>query len=218
MKLPLAQSPLESLLSEQGPQWIQRGIGRAVDRFSSSEPTALRMTDCSVLHRVGYKGAESLFFLEACGVSVPEHPNTALELPNGALVVRLSQTEYWLLDALDADTALIPNVVAQDSAYEGRSYRLERNHTHACFLLQGARSATALSKVCGVDLRPEHFDHLQVAQTSVAKLNAVVVRYDRAQLGYYILCDAAAAEFMWRSLLDAMSEFGGGPAGLADLI
>ena len=74
------------------------------------------------------------------------------------------------------------------------------------------------SKVCGVDLRPHKFGLGHIAQTAVAKTNAIVIRQDLGQtLSYFILCDISATEFMWDCLLDAMQEYAGSPVGIRAL-
>jgi sarcosine oxidase subunit gamma len=71
-----------------------------------------------------------------------------------------------------------------------------------------------MAKLCGMDLRPKRFPAGSIAQTSVARLNAIVI----AQAGgFYLLADSAAAEYFWACLTDAMAEFGGSTIGAACL-
>ena len=73
-------------------------------------------------------------------------------------------------------------------------------------------------KICAVDLRPHKFADLSIAQTSVARLSAIVIRDDRGgTLGYHLLADSASAAYLWDCLIDAMAEFDGGPLGLTAL-
>ena len=69
-----------------------------------------------------------------------------------------------------------------------------------------------------MDLREEKFARGDVAQTSLARVDAVMIRH---QLGntpcFHILSDSSSAEFLWTSLLDAALEFDGGPVGMAAL-
>jgi sarcosine oxidase subunit gamma len=72
------------------------------------------------------------------------------------------------------------------------------------------------SKICGVDLRTHKFAQGQIAQTSVAKINAVVVRHDLGTTPcFYIFSDIASTEFLWDCLLDAMEEHQGVAIGVA---
>ena len=48
-----------------------------------------------------------------------------------------------------------------------------------------------MAKLCAVDLRPDRFQNGSIAQTSVAKLNSVIIRQDIGNtLCVYLLCDA----------------------------
>ncbi len=74
------------------------------------------------------------------------------------------------------------------------------------------------SKICGVDLRAHKFANGEVAQTSVAKANSIVIRHDLGSTHcFYILTDVSTAEFLWDCLLDAMAEYRGKPVGVAAL-
>ncbi len=78
--------------------------------------------------------------------------------------------------------------------------------------LHGA--ARMLAKLCGVDLRPRSFDDLEIAQTIVARLSAIVVRDDIGEtLAYHLLADSASALYLWDCVVEAMAEFDGVVAG-----
>ena len=69
-----------------------------------------------------------------------------------------------------------------------------------------------------MDLRPQHFENGQIAQTSLAKINAIILRSDIANLtNYAIFSDGSSVEYLWDSLLDAMAEHRGSPVGLEAL-
>jgi sarcosine oxidase subunit gamma len=76
--------------------------------------------------------------------------------------------------------------------------------------VQGDSAPDMLSKLCAVDLRPHKFDDLNIAQTSVARLNAIVLRADAGgRLTYHLLADSASAAYMLACLRDSAEEFGG---------
>ena len=53
-------------------------------------------------------------------------------------------------------------------------------------------AADMFAKLCGVDLSPNRFAEGQVAQTSVARLSAIVIRSDTAgALAFHLLADSA---------------------------
>ena len=95
---------------------------------------------------------------------------------------------------------------------------LPRADSHCWFALTGIHAAETFSKVCAVDLRSGKFAQGEVAQTSIARVNAIIVRNDLGPTPcFYILSDVSSAEFLWLSLLDAMLEFKGAAVGTAAL-
>ena len=70
----------------------------------------------------------------------------------------------------------------------------------------------------GVDLRPGRFADGEVAQTSVARLNTIVVRADLGDVpAFQLLGDSASAAYYLSVLMDAMAEFDGRLVGLTAL-
>src|SRR5262249_60739053 len=93
---------------------------------------------------------------------------------------------------------------------------MPRGESHCCFTLTGEQAPAMLPKLCGVDLRPPKFAPGRIAQTSVAKINAIVIRCPAGEVvAYHLLADSASAEYFWTCLVDAMAEFDGKPIGLA---
>lgn len=177
------------------------------------------LIDLSNLPRVGFRGTDSAAYLQSKGYQLPDRPNQACLQGSGEQVLRLSQTEYFLLGSLADGGARI----AADEAgwhYDKRqaSYLLPRQDSHAWLALTGAHLPELFAKLCGVDLRADAFPVGAVVQTSVARLNATVVNAGTAALPvFHVLCDRASAHYLWGALLDAMGEFGGKPAGIEAL-
>jgi sarcosine oxidase subunit gamma len=67
-----------------------------------------------------------------------------------------------------------------------------------------------LSKLCAIDFRPHRFGDLAIAQTTVAQLNAIVLRADiEDRFIFNVLADSASAVYLLACLKDAAEEFGG---------
>jgi len=76
-----------------------------------------------------------------------------------------------------------------------------------------------MAKLCGVDLQQQAFTVGQVAQTSVARINAIVINVSDAQTQKFnLLCDRAAALYLWDVLIDAIDEFDGQVAGIEAIL
>jgi len=185
-----------------------------------SQARDLGLADLSTLSRIGFKGRGAPDWLQKQGARLPEKPNQALIQADGSLLARLSEQEALVLRALQAANAWL--VRLQDnagSAAAQHAYLLPRADSHCWLALTGEHAAQTLAKVCAVDLRLHKFAQGDVAQTSVARVNAIVIRcdLDKDAPCFYLLCDVSFTEFLWTSLIDAMQEFGGQPVGLTSL-
>ncbi len=181
----------------------------------------LGLADLSPLPRLGVKGAGTADWLAARGIRVPADSNRVVRQSSGVLAARLAPSELLLLGDLSGEPAPLESLAAAWRAepqppQSPRGYLLPRRHSHFWFLVSGERAAAMFAKLCGVDLRPGKFMNGRIAQTSLARMNAVVIRDDRGGvLAYHLLGDSASAEYLWDCLIDAMAEFDGAPVGLA---
>ena len=194
----------------------------AADFGGMAEAEAVRklgLADLSPLTRIGFKGAGMADWLAARGAPLGSESNRAYPVTDGILAARLAPGEVLLLGRLDGNGEAI-------AAFEhSRSYELSgvwpvpRRDASFWFMATGEYSPAIFAKVCGVDLRPRLFRNHQIAQTSVARTNCIVVRDDLGGVpAYHLLGDSASAGFMWSSVLDAMQEFDGRPVGLDALL
>ncbi len=181
----------------------------------------LGLADLSPLPRFGVKGAGTADWLAAQGVDVPAESNQAVGQASGVLAARLAPAELLLLGDLSGDAAPLDALAAAwrsepQPPQRPRGYLVPRQHSHFWFVLSGDCTAGMFAKLCGVDLRPGKFANGRIAQTSIARMNAVVIRDDQGGvLAYHLLGDSASAEYLWDCLNDAMAEFDGAPVGLA---
>ena len=185
---------------------------------SQSQPT-LGLTDLTALERVGFKGADSVDWLQSRGWTLPAEPNTSI-IDRGVVVLRLSATEFFFAAVVQqANSDVLALAESWSMELEHRVYRLERAHSHACFAITGAETAEMLAKLCAVDLRDHRFAPLSVAQTSVARGNAILTRlHDQGDPVVLLCSDMTASEFMWGCLMDAMHEFAGGSLAYPDYL
>ncbi len=203
------------------------GAGVALD-FGDAQGEAraarrMGLADISPLPHTGFKGAGTADWLASQGVDVPEEPNWATALESGGFAVRQAQAEIMILGDLSGEGGWPERL--KDSWWKEpvppespRGYPMPRDETHAWFLVTGEQAAAMFAKICAVDLRAEAFPLGRVAQTSIARLNGVILRDERGGAPvYHLLADSAAAEYLWDCLLDAMAEFDGAPVGLSAL-
>ncbi len=180
----------------------------------------LGLADLSPLPRTGFKGAGTVEWLAGQGIEVTAESNRAARQSGGGLAARLAPSEVLVLGDMAGQGGLPDRLEAAWTSEPlppeaPRGYPLPRRDSHAWFLVSGSEAAAMFAKLCGVDLRPAKFPDLSIAQTSVARISAIVVRDDRGGTpAYHLLADSASAEYLWDCLLDALAEFEGRPVGL----
>jgi len=181
----------------------------------AAQARTMAIADLTALRRGGYKGWTALDWLRGQGIPIGEN-NTTVAAPDGTRIARLADSEALILGGLDGRSTLLDKVEAGWSLTSAvGAYPVPRPETNFWFGIAGRHAAAMMAKICGVDLRPRRFAEGAVAQTSVARMTAIVIRRDLGgTLAYDMLADSASAAYMWRCLVDAMGEFGGRPVGL----
>lgn len=228
------RSPVTRALAGAGARFATRAKAAVAIDFGTPDDELARaamlgLADLSPLPRTGYKGGGALDWLRAQGVVGLDADNRATRQPDGAVAARLAPGEALLLGDIGATGGLCARLdAAWSEAGAPGCYPVRRDAASFWFVVTGKAAATLFAKLCGVDLRPAHFPEGAVAQTSLARLNTIIVRQDmgvlRQDMGavpaYHLLGDSASAEYFWDCLIDAMAEFtgdGAGPVGLAAL-
>ena len=175
----------------------------------------LGLADLSPLPRTGFKGRDSLAWLKGQGLAGLEQDNVADLQPDGALAARLAPGEAVVLSDLAGGATICDRLdrTWPDGA-TGLCFPVGRQDANFWFMIGGEQAPAMFTRICGVDLRPGRFAEGAIAQTSVARLNAIVIRAHGGQVpGFHILGDSASADWFRFCLLDAMAEFDGGPVG-----
>lgn len=225
----LRRSPLYRWHLGQGACFIQQNNAAIVANYAngnsgdlareSDQVRSSALIDLTPLMRVGFKGAGTVSAFEAANFPLPAQANRACDGPNGSIIARLSQQEILILDSINV-------VSGEDSRFRktwnalpsGNTFLLERADSHAWFALSGHHASEVLSKVCAIDMRLHKFADYEIAQTSVARANSIVIRVDQSGVPcFFVLCDLSASEFLWEGILDAMAEFKGRAAGVMAL-
>ncbi len=221
MTEPLAfpyRSPLWRRLQALGPpRWTPLADAAVAASLRDGEALgALALADLSPLPRLGFKGRDTIRAVRERGVVAEPVPNRAFRQPDGGLCLVLGPGEVFLLGPLSGDGARLTDLErAWPDGSGARVYPLPRRHSHAWVAVAGTRAPDLFAKLCAVDLRPAKFADLSVAQTSVARLNAVLARADLGAVPvFHLLADSAAAVYLFDALVDAGAEFGVAPVGM----
>jgi sarcosine oxidase subunit gamma len=183
----------------------------------------LAIADLSVMPHAGFKGRGTVEWLTAQGLEIGAESNVAYPQSGGEMAARLAPTEIFLLDSLAGTGALMSRLNAAwewapSAPRPAQGYPLPRQDSHGWFMVAGEFAPEMFAKMCGVDLRRDRFAQGTIAQTSLAKMSAIIIRADRGgNAAYHVLADIASAEYLWSCLMDAGNEFGISPVGLQAL-
>jgi sarcosine oxidase, subunit gamma len=188
-------------------------------RAPASGEAKLKLVDLSVLSRWGMKGREALGYLQTQGAVLPTRDNKAERQRDGSLVARLSLGEALILPALPTGRSSMAEAI-ESLPPEGRGacYPVLRRDSHCWFIVTGSDAPPMFAKLCAIDLAADQFADGSVAQTSIARLTAIVIRHDIARtVSFSVLAESASAEYLWVCLADAMAEFSGEICGMESL-
>lgn len=215
----LRRSPLYRRHLQLNAQFEQLGEALVVGAYGDTgmEPRlaiSLGLADLSCLPRTGFKGPGAPDWAATQGVEIPSAPNTALAQADGSMVAKLSHQELLIVSGMQGDSGLVDSLNQQ---IPGTGvYSLPRADSHSWLAVTGLLAAEMFSKICAIDLRTHKFAQGQVAQTSIAKINGIIVRQDLGTTPcFHIFSDIASTEFLWDCLLDAMEEHQGVAIGVA---
>jgi len=220
----LRRSFLYRTLEAAGARWEVLGDAAVAANYGDPDGERglagrLGLADLSPLPRTGFKGPGTADWLAGQGIDVPADSNRAARQKSGILACRLAPGEVLLLGPQSGEGEAI---AALDEAWKSgpvppeqpRGFPVPRRDSHAWFRVTGDHAPSMFAKLCGVDLRADRFADLSIAQTSVARTAAIVVRDDIADVpAFHLLCDSATAGYLWACLIDAMAEFDGHPIG-----
>jgi sarcosine oxidase subunit gamma len=180
----------------------------ATETIEASAARKLGLCDLSTLPRWGVTGKG--------GFEVPCRVNRAVRQADADVLARLSDSEYLLLasgllaGAAGSGGIPDPGDVAADSVYG-----LPRRDSHGWFAVSGSWAQALLATMCGVDLRDAAFGDGAVAQTSVARVSAVLMRADLGGTPcFFVLGSSTSAEYLWDALAGGLEAHGGAVVGI----
>ena len=216
----LRRSPLRRRLETAGAMWRDlRDVAIAESVADTAAHGGITIADLSPLPRLGFKGRGTIAAAQSRGIVVEPTPNRAFRQPDGGLCLVLAPGEIILLANLAGDDERLAQLeTSWRIEDEERTYPLPRRDSHAWLAVAGEATPEMFAKLCAIDLRHDKFADLAIAQTSIAKMSAILVRADiGANPVFHLLVDSAAALYFCDCLLDAADEFGGRIAGLKAL-
>lgn len=213
----LRRTPLRCTLEQEGATWRNLPDAAVAETLPGKiRKSGLTLTDLSPLPRLGFKGRGTVPAMQKRGLTLEAKANQTYRQSDGSLCLVLAPSEIILLSNLNGDGEQLA-AFERDWRIEDeeRTYPLLRRDSHAWFLIAGPEAPAMFAKISGIDFRLHKFPDLAIAQTSVAKMTAIVTRADLGKHpAFHILADNASALYFWSCLIDAAREFGGSIIGL----
>jgi sarcosine oxidase subunit gamma len=213
------RSPLRRKLQAAGAEWRKLDDIAVADTVDGTTAGRIVIADLSPFPRLGFKGRGTVPAMQARGIALDATANRAFRQPDGGLCLVLAPGEVILLSNLNGDGERLAQLEADWRIEdEERTYPLSRRDSHAWLAVAGEALPEMVAKLCAIDLRRDKFADLAIAQTSIAKMSAILTRADMGTTPvFHLLVDSAAALYFCDCLLDAADEFGGRIVGLKAL-
>ena len=168
-------------------------------------PAGLRLSDLTLAHLEGARGAGAREWLLSQGHSLPDAPNQIVTSGESGFVMSLSHREFWLLQPVSEASSDRP---ASEAVAAG-VWPLYCQHSHAWLQLAGEPRAEVMAKLCGVDLSDAAFPLGSVAQTQAARVSVIIAAHqnENDQPVFSIFVDQSLARYLWQAMEDAMGEW-----------
>ena len=168
-------------------------------------PAGLRLSDLTLVHREGVRGAGAREWLLSQGHTLPDAPNQIVASGESGFVMSLSHREFWLLQP---DSEASTGRPASEAVASG-VWPLYCQHSHAWLQLAGEPRAEVMAKLCGVDLSGTAFPLGSVAQTQAARVSVIIAAHqnENDQPVFSIFVDQSLARYLWQAMEDAMGEW-----------
>ncbi len=189
----------------------------------------LLLCDLSPLTRIGVKGQGVEGLLRRSALVAPKAVNESVVLKDGSLCLRLATQEVLFLSALDSkgtrDFVELRKNLEQAQRGKRNVFPVPYQDSLCWLALAGEGASDILATMCAVDLGYGIFSRGSLAQTSLARLGALVLRDPTSSSKlrrsgvplFHLLADSASALYLWDCLLDAMSH-DGAVCGRQDLL
>ena len=184
----------------------------------------LALSDISHIARIGFKGFGTAEWLSNQNINIPADVNTAETSSDGCLIAKLGTNDILVVDDL-LNSSNLPSKLQQQWQQDYSTnpsacgFIMPRQDSHACFCISGINAPEMFSTLCAIDLRPNKFNNHMIAQTSLARTGAIIIRCDIGDvLNFLVFVESVSAEYCWECLYDAMQDSSGQIIGLSTLV
>ena len=153
-------------------------------------PESARLTDWSGRVVLDVRGRDSLPQLRRIFDTVPES------------IGEIAYVKHGVLAQLRADRWIYVALSVSDEAYSfserlSDQILIDITHAYGILNLRGTRVPGVLAQLCGLDFGDKAFLNRRAAQTSLAKVPALIMRLDDDVREYLILVERSVTAYGW---------------------
>jgi len=175
----------------------------------------LGLVDTTFLHRIGLKGPNAMQFLLSLGFPVPATSNHWEPLEGGGVLMRLGMTEFFIEDG---PSGVVVKQLAEKLGPDGLAGVYPVRRQDAAIVLCGTMQDGLLAQTCNVNFTGIVGTDRIVIMTSMVGVSVVMVQKEvSGEPSWKIWCDGTFGHYLWGTLLEIVSEMGGGVIGCARL-
>lgn len=223
---PIRRTALHEVHELLGVVWSEEDGWRIPRSYTAPEAEAagvregIGLLDASALGKLALRGRDAAAILGGSGNGrlngLARRLRLEGEAPVAALALPLAPDE-WLLLTAPGDAGRLAARLA-DRLAGACAHLTDLTSAFAALRVAGPRAPELLPRLLPLDLSPEAFPNLAIAQGPLAKVRAIVIREDPGpHPGYLLLVARDVAEYVWGAVLEAGRELGLGPVGTAAL-
>lgn len=177
--------------------------GLAADMAAASGE-AVSLAALPLFGQITFRGEAACLPLAAAAFGVGLPAANRFESDGARAALWLGPDE-WLLVLPRAEVAT--TIARFDMALAGAHFAaVETSSGRLGLEISGPRARTVLEKACHLDLHPRRFGPGQVAQSTFARVPAIILQRDE-QPTYWLLVRPSFAQYVARWVIDAMAEF-----------
>ena len=230
----MANSPIKlSPITARPATTTEHDGWRLAERFSTVETeaaairTAVGLADLSAWGKILIQGRGANAAIKAALGDCPTIVGEAIavgaaskrvHLHGTGLLACLTREDWYLVTPIGGEEDALEKINAAIAASGVFAHATDLTHGKGAILLAGPHAARVLPKVCALDFHPAGFPNRHAAQSSVAKVQAIILRDDvSGLLAYQIHVSRSEADSVWGALFDAAGEFGAQPVGYSAL-
>jgi heterotetrameric sarcosine oxidase gamma subunit len=160
------------------------------------------VTSWKILHIRGNEAAAALSGVYEIGLMAIG----AVRTVSDGVLVRLRRDEFVLLAA---DVESTKERITEKPG-EALFTLTDITHGRGIIYLAGTHAADVLPKLCALDFAESKFPDLHAAQSSLAKVRALIIRMDASSIPtYFVIVERSVAGYVAEAIYDAAQERGG---------